>query len=77
MSTHLRDELDELDEKVGRGPALVLQKTREDCKIEGEGCLATNITLSSLWLANTASPHSHCCPIFVLLLSLCPTVSTL
>ena len=59
-----RDELDEL-EKVGRGPALVLQKTREGHKIEGEGCSVTNITLSSLSLANTAilslTLLSNCC----------------
>ena len=53
-----RDEevsLDEL-EKVGRAPALALRKTQEGHKIEGEGCLATNIMLSSLLLANTAIP---------------------
>ena len=59
-----RDELDEL-EKVGRGPALVLQKTQEGHKIEGEGCLATNTMLSSLLLASRAIPSltllSNCC----------------
>ena len=50
-----RDELEEL-EKVGRGPALVLRKTWEGHKIEGEGCSATNIMLSSLLLANTGIP---------------------
>ena len=59
-----RDELDKR-EKVGRGPALVLRKTREGHKIEGEGCLTTNIMLSSLSLANTAISSlallSNCC----------------
>ena len=62
-----RDEEVSLDklEKVGRAPALALQKTREGCKIEGEGFLATNIMLSSLSLTNTAIPSlallSNCC----------------
>ena len=36
-------------EKVGRAPALALQIT-QGCSINGEGFLATNITLSSLSL---------------------------
>ena len=62
-----RDEevsLDEL-EKVSWAPALALQKTWEGHKIEGEGCSATNIMLSSLSLANTEIPLlallSNCC----------------
>ena len=63
-------------EKVGRRPGLALCRTRGS-SIDGEGFLATNIMLSSLLLANTGIPLLTLLSLVVLLLTLCPMVSTL
>ena len=64
-------------EKVGRGPALALQRTQGSSIDMVMAFWQQILRCHHCHLLTQESPHSHSCPIVVPLLTLCPTVSTL
>ena len=69
-----RDEEVSLDklEKVGRAPALALQKTWGATKLRVKDFQQQILCCHHCCSLTQESPHLHSCPIVVLLLTLCP-----